>query len=148
MPNKSSSAFILAWDLRIRDMLADGMSVSDIRGHIETSTNTTISPRTFRRRLQDMGVTIRQRTNDSLELRTRITYIFSALRLTDHDTVAILESDGYKLSTRALQRIRKELGLYKRTRAENFEALDEYLREIITAELDKNEASSFGKGNY
>jgi hypothetical protein len=32
MPNKLSSAFILAWDLRIRDMLADRISVSDIRG--------------------------------------------------------------------------------------------------------------------
>lgn len=118
-----------------------------MRTTIQHETGLPISRATFTRRLTEMGIRTQFDNEDSVELRTRVTYIFSALRLSDVDTVDILERDGFKVNLRGLGRLRRRMGLKKRTKAADFDEVDKHLRLLLRVELDTNNIAGFGEGN-
>lgn len=135
------------WEDQIRSWQRLGVTHSQMRTQIEEATDTRISASTWGRRLREMGIQTKPPVLDTVELRTRIAYLFSALRLTDADTIDVLARDGFTINTRALARIRKDMGLRKSTSREDFEAVDEQLRALLKQELDMNTISGFGEGN-
>jgi hypothetical protein len=138
---------LFAWQTKIEEWREASWSYEDMRIAIQQESGTAISLATFKRRLHEMGIQTRFMTEDTLELRTRVAYIFSALRLNDVDTVDILERDGFKVNVRGLGRLRRKIGLKKRTQQADFEEVNEHLRSLLRLELDTNNISGFGEGH-
>jgi hypothetical protein len=148
MPNTRVPVDLAVWHDQIVVWFAASWTLEDVRTAIKNITEVSFSKRTFQRRLQELHISPRPCIQYSTALRTRITYIFSALRLTDAATIEILNIDGFKLSIRTLRRIRKEMGLLKRLRLDDAEELIQYLIMLVATELDNNDASNFGRGNF
>lgn len=146
MPRQTDNT-LLQWEDQIRVWVDHGWTHQQMRETIEEATGISISRSTWIRRCRDMNISLVPPVQDSPELRARIAYIFSALRLTDADTIDILTRDGFILSPSALIRIRRDMGLRKSTRATNSEEMDQQLRELLRSELDTNNISGYGKGN-
>ena len=64
-------------------------------------------------------------------LRIRIAHIFYALRLTDKETIKVLQADGFKLSIQKLAKIRKSIGLYKHVLADSIQAVTDRIEEVL-----------------
>jgi hypothetical protein len=138
---------LCAWQTKVEEWREASWSYEDVRTAIQQESGIAISLVTFKRRLHEMGIQTRFMTENTLELRTRVTYIFSALRLKDVDTVDILERDGFKVNVRGLGRLRRKIGLEKRTQQADVEEVDEHLRLLLRVELDTNNISGFGEGH-
>lgn len=136
-----------AWQSQIEEWRDASWSYEEMRATIQQDTGLKISDSSFKRRLREMGIQTRLVTDDTLELRTRVTYIFSALRLSDADTVDILTRDGFKINTRGLGRLRRKIGLKKRTQQADFDEVEEHLRLLLRLELDTNNIAGFGEGH-
>jgi hypothetical protein len=153
MPDQQNNPFgrpkldLCAWQTKIEEWREASWSYEDMRIAIQQESGIAISLATFKRRLHEMGIQTRFMTEDTLELRTRVAYIFSALRLNDVDTVDILERDGFGVNVCGLGRLRREIGLKKRTRQADVEEVDEHLRLLLRVELDTNKISGFGEGH-
>lgn len=77
-----------------------------------------ICRRTFKRRLMQWGLTSYKRPSpDAVNaIRQRIETSSLDRRITDAELLSMLRADGYEIGFRAIGRLRRELGLYKRVR--------------------------------
>ena len=71
--------------------------------------------RTIQRRFQIWNIKKRNRPVDSLEIREYIEFHIFDIGLSDEDVLEILHGEGYECGRRTLQRIRKRIGIYRRT---------------------------------
>lgn len=146
-PRSRPKLDLSAWQTKLENWREASWPYEDMRTAIQQETGLSISLATFKRRLSEIGIRTHFGNEDSIELRTRVTYIFSALRLSDVDTVDILERDGFKVNLRGLGHLRRKMGLKKKTKAADFDKVDEHLRLLLRLELDTNNIAGFGEGN-
>lgn len=125
----------------------NGMTAADISSYIYTNYEVNVEQKTIRRRLLHWGVRKRLRTNDTPQLRARIAVLFYQCCLTDHDILNALKKEGYSVSTTALVRIRKELGMKRRINPGDADAADHAIQEVVQRELDNGFIEGLGRGN-
>lgn len=104
-----------------------------------------VKPRTIRRRLSEWHVVTRPKCDDNGELRCRIAVLFFQCCLSDKDILHILQYEGYTVTARSLERIRKEMGIKRKVTSipENEHELDK----IVQKELDQGTIQRYGRGN-
>lgn len=136
-----------AYEDDIRQWVANGVPYDEIRVYLYERTGRVVPSRTFKRRLEEWNISSYTKVPDNPDLRARIAFYFAALRLSDADTVELLETEGYKISERGLAKVRKAMGLLKRHQSANFEELDVLLRGLLKKELDDQTITGFGEGN-
>jgi hypothetical protein len=130
----------------IISLFHSGHNADFIANHISQQLEiVNISERTIRRRLQQWGVFKRLRTQDSSQLRARITVLFYEC-LEDEEMLDALHREGYVLGDRALKRIRKDIGLSRRFSILEREKSNTRLMEIVQQELDKGTIEGYGRG--
>ena len=78
----------------IAALVASGCHYEFIRTTLEAATGTSMSRRTFTRRLRELGITTKPIVEDSPALRARIQHIFSTQSLTDPETIDVLDLKG------------------------------------------------------
>lgn len=98
----------------------------------------TISLSFLEKRLKSWNVRVNRQNHkrqDLPSLRIAITRIFHEQRLSDDETVQRLALDGYQVGPKTVARIRKDIGLKKQLGPHQFEAIDDEIRRVLTAEL-------------
>ena len=105
-----------------------------------------VSVKTIKRRLAEWGITKRIRTDETSQLRARISALFFECCATDKEILYILEQEGYTIGKWGLKSIRKQLGLVRRVSRFNREEADQRLREVVQEELDKGLIEGYGRG--
>lgn len=138
---------LAVWEQHIRRWIDEGKTYDEMRHTIFLETGTAVAPMTWKRRLQEMDISIRTRVQDTPQVRAVIIHSFAALRSTDEQTSEELEDCGYTVSARSVGRIRRDMGLLKRVKRENFEEVEVLLRNLLRHELDDNEITGYGMGN-
>ncbi len=78
-----------------------------------------------------------QHTEDTNQLRLRITNLFMLCCLKDHDILEILRQKRYQIGQEQLVRVRKELGLFRRVSGKkNMKAVEQELQKLVREEFD------------
>ena len=122
-------------------------TVKDIIRLLQQQHNITVSERTIRSRMSEWNHKTYQHTDDSSELRLRITNLFINCCLKDDDILEVLRHEDFEIGEQRLVRIRKELGLLRRiSTIEEGQAADVQLRQIVRDELEKGTIQGFGRG--
>lgn len=106
-----------------------------------------VSAVTLRRACRTWGIRRRRENIDSPRLRARIAILFYEWCLTDKKILTVLRKEGFDISHRVLQDIRRKMGLYQRVSPLNREEADRKLLECVQKELDKGLAEGFGRTN-
>jgi hypothetical protein len=130
----------------IIQLYRDSPSADDVPSHLYRRHNIRVSVKTIKRRIAEWGVTKRIRTEDSPQLRARISVLFFECCASDKEILFILGKEGYKIGEWGLRRIRKKLGLSRRVSRFNREEADKRLREVVQEELDKGLIEGYGRG--
>lgn len=109
----------------------------------------TIGVRTLRRYLAAKGVRVRRAAhlNDGSDIPVRIADIFVNRRLSDKETVLVLGEDGYDIGLYTVGKIRRSLGLLKRTKAEDFADEADLIERQMVFEMAQGTIQDFGRGN-
>lgn len=104
------------WKPQITQWLKEGLIYDEIRRNLWKEGGIQISDKTFGRRLREWGIHVKQPylNNDMVELRRRITEIFTEGQLTDAQAVQTLRREGFDVRMKTYQKLRLEMGLYKR----------------------------------
>lgn len=128
-------------------LFLSGSTADSIADHLlQLYEITNISGRTIRRRLNTWGISKRQKTEDSPQLRARISVLFYQCCLADKEMLGVLQQEGYTLGEYGLQRIRLNLGLSRKISILDREKADAKLLEIVQEELDKGTIEGYGRG--
>jgi hypothetical protein len=130
----------------IIQLYLDSPSAESIPPHLLRRYNVRVSLKTIKRRLTEWGITKRIRTEDSPQLRARISALFFECCATDKEMMYILKKEGYRISEWSLRNIRKKLGLNRRVSRFNREEADRRLREVVQEELDNGLIEGYGRG--
>lgn len=121
-------------------------SNANIMRYLYDSYHIQVADHTLRRRLKEWDISVRNRMQDTPALRDRITSLFFN-GLNEDQLYRALQTEGYQLGERALQRLRFELGLKRRHRtAEDQKEADETANGVITEELQKGVIQGYGRG--
>lgn len=135
------------WRDTIAGWIRDGLKQDEICEELQ-AIGVSISDITLRRRLKEWNIKVnRPPVEHILALRARITEIFHSFRLTDEETLQILEIDGFKVGHRKLGIIRRELGLKKRLDPLQHEAIEAAVRDVLQQELDQGHIEDLGRRN-
>ena len=105
-----------------------------------------ISLRTLESWLKQWGIAKNRLSEDTPELRLRLTVLFFDVGLEDKDILHVLQHEHYQIELRKLQTIRKDMGLFRRGSVFNKEESDMVLEQLVQKELDKGEILTFGRG--
>lgn len=124
----------------------DGYTQSDVIDALAHN-GQRVSARSLQRELQRLGISIRPRTQVTPELLQLIEELFRNNHQTDHEMLQVLQVHGHEVTPRALARIRKELGLYKRVEAEDEQEAETEARKVLAKELDEGHVENFGVRN-
>jgi hypothetical protein len=123
----------------------DNVTHKNISLKLEAEYSVTVSERTIRSLLASWKLTRRVRVKETGELKARIAYLFF-LGFNDTEILHVLKLEDYNLEKRTLQRIRRNLGIWRRLSVFDRAQQEEQLREAIKEELDKGTIEGFGKG--
>lgn len=104
-----------------------------------------VSRSTLCRALANWGVLQQPKVKDTAELRARVTTIFYQWQLTDKDTVALLNIDGFQITERGLKTLRKKMGLTKRVQPWQEKELDAVIEDVLRQEYNTGVIEDFGK---
>ena len=85
-------------------------------------------------------------TSDTAGLRLRIIALTYESCFNDADTLHALVQEGFTIAPRALQRIRKSMGIYKRVSVFNKAEADAEAERLVRQELDSGVIDGFGRG--
>ena len=122
-------------------------STSTIASILQNQHDIQVKERTIRDRLRKWEESHSyQVTEDSPQLRLRITTLFLECQLKDDEILEVLSHEGYQTSRWGLIRVRKELGLSRRSTGSNREEEEQQLKEIVQMELDKGTIQGYGRG--
>lgn len=126
-----------------------GAPREDIRLQLYQQHSIKINIRTLGRKLQEWGVSYSTRlqtarANDMTALEARVVHAYRCLRLTDSETAAVLEDDGFIVGPRAVQRIRLRLGLKKRVGQDDWEEMENAIVQAVQGEIEKGDIEGYG----
>ena len=114
MPRQTIS--LEAFKPQIEQWLADGVTADEMRRNLWREGGIQISSKTFSRRLREWNIYVKQPyINDLESLKKRVREIFEEGQLTDVQAVAQLKREGFEVRAKSIQKIRKDMGLYKRS---------------------------------
>ena len=80
-------------------------------------------------------------------LRDRVAHAFFHLRLSDSETITILEIDGFAPGKKTLAKLRRSTGLYKRVPSDKIEEVEQAMREALKNEMETGHIEDFGRGH-
>jgi hypothetical protein len=112
---------------------------------LERRYNIHVSLRTLQRRIDSWNAFHRITTKDTPYLRSQIAILFR-LNCTDEEIALELGSRDISISVRAIERIRKELGLLRRMLVTERVELDKQVFHILKEELDQGAIEGYGRG--
>jgi len=95
--------------------------------------------------LRGWGVSTKPYVVDTKELRDRIQALFYDSNANDYETTRILVTKGFKISVRALRRIRKGISLLKRISANADVEYSQKISELLRIEYNKGTIEHYGK---
>ena len=105
-----------AFKPQIEQWLADGLTADEMRRNLWREGGIQISSKTFSRRLREWNIYVKQPyMNDIESLKKRVRELFEEGQLTDVQAVAQLKREGFDVRAKTYQKMRKEMGLYKRS---------------------------------
>ncbi|KAK4118288.1 hypothetical protein N657DRAFT_628661 [Parathielavia appendiculata] len=120
---------------QITSLYQSGATSQAITSYLLDETGVSMTPTHLRRLLQSWGVPRqRPRTEVTPDLKERIEALFFQHALTDAEIVKALEQEGTKISSRKVQEIRWEIGLYRRHNAEQLATAMAEVREFFEGE--------------
>lgn len=91
-------------------LTSDGISTS-----LFNAFGINVSTRTIDRKLRSWNITRRTRTEESEALLSRIQVLFSNNGLSDEEMLQVLVREGFQVGPTGLRRVRRALGLVRRT---------------------------------
>lgn len=97
----------------VGDLYLQGHTQDHVLVQLNGIPGLSVSESTLRRRLKDWNFTKKIRTEDTLELRQRISDLFYEYGLNDDTMLDVLKDEGFIVAKRALMSIRKDLGIVK-----------------------------------
>lgn len=105
-----------AWKPQITTWLQHGQSADSIRRNLYKEAGIQISAKTFSRRLREWNIYVKQPYLSNYEgLKRRVREIFEEGQLTDKQAVVLLKREGFAVRGKTYQKLRLEMGLYKRS---------------------------------
>lgn len=131
-------------------MRKDGVTIDDISVILQDDHHITITPAGVKKRLADWQVTIRRTAvarQDEVALKAAIAAAFHMVKLSDKKTCVYLKLQGFDIGIRTLRRVRKSLNLWKRLPAAAYDEIEQHIREVVRAELDKGVIEDFGRNH-
>lgn len=129
----------------IERQIRSGVSHATICRTLLNNYGISVTIRTLQRRLRDWTIRTQFNAEDSQYVRERIVHAFHVLRLTDRETVAMLERDGVRVGEQRIAVIRKRMGLYKRVPLDQREESEQQIRAILRKELDDGYIEEYGR---
>ena len=123
----------------------DGISAFDISELLLAQHHISVKPRTIQRRLLEWQVSRRPKCDDNPQLRCRIAVLFYQCCLSDKNIIRVLQKEGYCVTPRSLERIRKAMGIKRKVMS--IAETDHLLDEIVQKELDKGTIEGYGCGS-
>jgi hypothetical protein len=130
----------------ITSLYLQGHSVEDVRKYL-SDRGIRVGIRTIRSRFNEWNISKHVQTEDTPELRLRIATLFYQCAFRDQDILDVLRAEGFAIQYRALQRIRKKMGLVTRLPSSEREEADKMLLDLVQAELDKGRIEGFGRNH-
>lgn len=130
--------------IRIR-YLDENDSLPNLCSWLEENHSVRIKPRALEKRLRAWGIRKLNHTHDTPQLRLRMAVLFTEIGLDDTSIKEVLEKEGYQVSTTGLIKIRKEMGLVRRTSKEVQQQHEGKLEEIVQRELDRGNINMYGR---
>lgn len=118
-----------------------------IQDYLKESFNLQLSKRTLESRLQEWGLLHQDRTvSINTDVQARIKVLFFQVGLEDKDILYVLHQEGVTLASRTLRRMRKSLGLVRRTDS-LFErqCQTEAILQALLEESEKGRIQGFGR---
>ena len=134
-------------DIIISWLQDDNMKISGVVKRLETDFGIIISHRTMERRCKVWGIVRQSRLSvrDAGIRNIRITYHFQH-NLNDTEIRSALQVEGLLTELQTIRRIRSKLGLIRRFSVFQKSEMEEQLRAVVKAELDKGTIEGYGKG--
>lgn len=132
----------------IRKWVSECVPQEDIRARLLMEHNVRISSATMKLTLKRLGIRYNSRApriKTTPELKTRVAYMFNELRLSDEETVDMLRAEGFEVNLLRLRRLRREVGLFKRTVKSQAEDTDAMMRRVLQQELDDGVIQEMGR---
>ena len=102
---------------QIIHLYQDGRTTTAISTFLQRQCDVQVHPHTVNSRLQGWGIEtkhLRTAQGDPV-IKERIKELFFQIGLEDTELLKVLQSEGFKINARTLQRVRTELGLVQRT---------------------------------
>src|SRR6266536_1707436 len=134
----------------LEDSFLAGATFQDLKNELFEDYGIAVTYRTIQRRFQIWNIKKRNRPVDSLEIRECIEFHIFDIGLSDEDVLEILHGEGYECGRRTLQRIRKRIGIYRRTTnildtSRRLGRVATILAEELTADT---RIDNFGRGHF
>ena len=99
--------------------------------HLRTEYALNLNSKTLRRRWQEWDNVPRAKTQDTLDLRARITKLCFAHNYSDQELLQALQKEGFTVTISGIVRIRKDLGIQRRRNKEQTEHSKEQARQLL-----------------
>ena len=131
----------------IISLYSSSTSVDLIRTSLQEKYNLQISKRTLENRLQQWEIRRQDRTIASNPLlHARIRVLFFQVGLEDKELLSVLQKDGFCISSRTLERLRTQLGLFRRVRDPLAQQLQrEEMLKVLVREAERGVIQGYGK---
>ena len=131
----------------IISLYSSSTSVDLIRTSLQEKYNLQISKRTLENRLQQWEIRRQDRTIASNPLlHARIRVLFFQVGLEDKELLSVLQRDGFCISSRTLERLHTQLGLFRRVRDPLAQQLQrEEMLEVLVREAERGVIQGYGK---
>ena len=131
----------------IISLYSSSTSVNSIRTSLQEKYNLQISKRTLENRLQQWEIRRQDRTIASNPLlHARIRVLFFQVGLEDKELLSVLQKDGFYISSRTLERLRTQLGLFRRVRDPLAQQLQrEEMLKVLVREAERGVIQGYGK---
>ncbi|KAE8369889.1 hypothetical protein BDV27DRAFT_140805 [Aspergillus caelatus] len=122
--------------------------VAAIQDYLKESFNLQLSKRTLESRLQEWGLLHQDRTvSINTDVQARIKVLFFQVGLEDKDILYVLHQEGVTLAPCTLRRMRKSLGLVRRTDSPfERQRQTEAILQALIEESEKGKIQGFGRG--
>lgn len=138
---------IVAKEEQVRQWILEGKSRGFIYDNVQLELGRSIGKATFQRYLERWGLTRESLgAENSVRLTAMVIWLFR-LQLTDDESTRVLLLEGFNISTRRYGKIRRKLGLLKRTPPNATEAIDAEIEEHLRKAYAEGLIEDFGRSN-
>ncbi|KAF2857254.1 hypothetical protein K470DRAFT_261006 [Piedraia hortae CBS 480.64] len=139
------------WRDRVAHLITnEDFTVKEVIRMLRKTHDLKVSDCTLRRRLKEWGI---RKSNPPLKaqdpsqqnISAEIRAMHTNTRLTDAEMAEMLSENGYKVSARVVAKIRKEMGLYKRTMPYEEDEVDQNIEEVLERELKDKKVTGLNR---